>query len=656
MVDPTTFLAGLAKQTYAIHGQALEKVAFIFPSSRASYQFRCHLGQHLTGPAWAPAQYSLADFMQTLLPKRIAPKLTLMGYLYRAAQAVAGEKASFAAFCNGKGRQLYDLFEELAQYVIPAGQLFRPHPRAADLKGLTAAQQKQVLAFWTKAYADDQRPMVQDFLRGWEAWGAIYTDFHRRLKTDGVVYKGLYYQQVYAALLAGHITVNYTHIIPVGLQPLTPLVIKIFRLLAEQWDLSLYYDTDDYYMASPVQEAGHYLRTYAKDKLLGKHLQGPYGKLLQAQKATIQCYPSATKVGQAERLGVVLHRLMKEDYAFQPSRTVVVLADPALLIPVLQHVPKGCPLMLDMCYPMRQTPLYALLLHVLKFHYHQQQYHTSKKGRTDTSPSPALKQQLAALLAHPYVKLDNALSTQLAHHYARDPAAAIDTAGLPPLWRHLLTPPTKQGGVWPYLITLLALLMDDKKADPPWMPWEEVTIAKASALCAQLAKRPATDFVALDWSLIDFFAGQMASISLPLHSGTAEGLRITTVGEVALLDFDYVFILSMNEGKFPPIGHTAAIIPPTLREAYGLPTAKAQASLYAYHFYRLLQRTKKAFFFYHEGQSGGQTSALSRYLLLLHEKDYSYSRSPEQCLAYGPPDQSSHRYTPAVHRLGATAR
>lgn len=617
MVNPTTFLAGLAKKTYAMHGQALEKVAFIFPSSSAGYQFRRYLGGHLTGPAWAPAQYSLADFMQVLLPKRVAPKLTLLGYLYGAAQAVAGEKASFAAFCNGKGGQLYDLFEELAQYVIPASQLFSPHPKAADLQGLTAAQQKKVLSFWEKAYDDDERPMVQDFLRGWKAWGAIYEDFHKRLKAAGVVYKGLYYQQVYAALLGGDIAVEYTHIIPVGLQPLTPLVINIFGLLAEQCDLSLYYDTDDYYMTSPVQEAGHYLRTYAQDKLLGKHLQGPYGTALQAQRATIQCYPSATEVGQAEQLGVILHRLMKEDNAFRPAHAVVVLADPALLIPVLHHMPKECALMLDMRYPMRHTPLYALLLHVLKFHYHQQQYHTQKKSHTDKFPSPALTQQLAALLAHPYIKLDNTLSTQLAHGYGLDPVAAIAIAGLPRLWRHLLTPPEKKGGVWNYFITFLAMLMDDKKTDPPWMPWEEVTIAKASALCAQLAKRPAADFVALDWPLIDFFAGQMASISLPLHSGTVEGLRITTVSEVALLDFDYVFILSMNEGKFPPIGRTSAIIAPTLREAYGLPTTKAQASLYAYHFYRLLQRTKKAFFFYHEGQSGGGTSALSRYLLQL---------------------------------------
>lgn len=617
MVDPTTFLAGLAKQTYGMHGQALEKVAFIFPSSSAGYQFRHYLGAYLSGPAWAPAQYSLAEFMQMLLPKRVAPKLTLLGYLYRAAQAVAGEKTSFSTFCNGKGGQLYDLFEELAQYKIPAVQLFRSHPKAADLQGLSAAQQKQVFSFWEKAYDDGQQPMVEDFLRDWAAWGAIYRDFHQRLKADGVVYKGLYYQEVYAALRAGDIAVSYTDVIPVGLQPLTPLVTKIFGLLAQQCDLSFYYDTDHYYMTSPVQEAGHFLRRYAKDKLLGKHLQGPYEKALQAQKAVIKCYPSATEVGQAEQLGVVLQRLIKEESAFRLDRAVVILADPALLIPVLHHVPKGCALMLDMCYPMKQTPLYALLLHVLKFLYHQHQYYTKKKERMGASPSPALTQQLAALLVHPYVKLDDALSTQLAHSYALDPTAAITIAGLPPLWRHLLMPPQKKGGIWPYFITLLDLLMEEEKADPPWMPWEKVTMAKASALCTELAKRSVVDLAGLDWSLIDFFAKQMAGISLPLHSGTAEGLRITTVGEVTLLDFDYVFILSMNEGKFPPISHISAIIPPTLRKAYGLPTAKAQASLYAYHFYRILQRTKKAFFFYHEGKSGGQTSALSRYLLQL---------------------------------------
>lgn len=61
--------------------------------------------------------------------------------------------------------------------------------------------------------------------------------------------------------------------------------------------------------------------------------------------------------------------------------------------------------------------------------------------------------------------------------------------------------------------------------------------------------------------------------------------------EIRNLDFDNVVLLSMNDDNFPG-NHMAqaSFVPYNLRAAYGLPTPEHHEGVYAYYFYRLVQR------------------------------------------------------------------
>jgi ATP-dependent helicase/DNAse subunit B len=84
--------------------------------------------------------------------------------------------------------------------------------------------------------------------------------------------------------------------------------------------------------------------------------------------------------------------------------------------------------------------------------------------------------------------------------------------------------------------------------------------------------------------------------------------------ETRNLDFKNVFILSLNEGSFPSFGSKNSYIPFTIRKAYGLPTVDHQDAMYAYLFYRVLQRAENIFLFYNtETDVLGQGES-SRYL------------------------------------------
>jgi CRISPR/Cas system-associated exonuclease Cas4 (RecB family) len=84
--------------------------------------------------------------------------------------------------------------------------------------------------------------------------------------------------------------------------------------------------------------------------------------------------------------------------------------------------------------------------------------------------------------------------------------------------------------------------------------------------------------------------------------------------ETRTLDFDNVIILSMNEGILPRSSAIPSFIPSTLRFGFGLPTPDHQDSIYAYYFYRLIQRASNVVLVYDSSTGGLRTGERSRYM------------------------------------------
>ena len=77
--------------------------------------------------------------------------------------------------------------------------------------------------------------------------------------------------------------------------------------------------------------------------------------------------------------------------------------------------------------------------------------------------------------------------------------------------------------------------------------------------------------------------------------------------ETRNLDFKRVILLSANEGTLPSGRSQGTLIPYELQRAFNLPTYEEKDSVYAYNFYRLLQRAEKVYLVYSsEAESMGK--------------------------------------------------
>lgn len=113
-------------------------------------------------------------------------------------------------------------------------------------------------------------------------------------------------------------------------------------------------------------------------------------------------------------------------------------------------------------------------------------------------------------------------------------------------------------------------------------------------------------------SLVGFsrlFREVIRSVKIPFEGEPLVGLQVMGFLETRVLDFEHVFILGANEGILPEAGASLSFVPFNLRKGFGLPTHEERDMIYAYHFYRLVQRTKELHLIYNSSsKDGGEAS------------------------------------------------
>lgn len=119
----------------------------------------------------------------------------------------------------------------------------------------------------------------------------------------------------------------------------------------------------------------------------------------------------------------------------------------------------------------------------------------------------------------------------------------------------------------------------------------------------------------------------MSAASIPFHGEPAIGMQVMGVLETRNLDFRHLIMLSVNEGQLPKSGGEASFIPYNLRKAFGMTTIDHKIAVYAYYFYRLLQRAEKVTLVYNTSTDGINRGEMSRFMLqFLIEWEYPVRR------------------------------
>jgi PD-(D/E)XK nuclease superfamily len=629
MALQSSFLADLASDLYDRHRHHLHTLTIIFPNWRAGEVFKRCLAAHLSQPTWAPKILSIEALIQQLSPLKQAPSLLLTHILYQTLQALQPQKEPFEQFYFWGNQLLQDL-DVIDKYLVDTTHLFTDLSQHKELSFsydyLTEAQRTTIQSFW-KHFEQRLSTHQQEFLRFWKLLPQVYQHFKQRLQVQGIGYQGLCYRAAYEALIQGTTQAQHEQLVFAGFNALTPIEEKILAWYQENISTAFYWDVDAYYMEDTRQEAGYYLRAHRQKLYFQASFTQPFPNRLAAGTQEINLTAVASEVGQAQVVGAQLQALIETQGAdFVPQKTAIVVANESLFLPVLHALPLDVTKVgIHLDYPLKKTAIYRLLEHILAL----QASNTQEK----CPPGYWSTHHVLAVLSHPHVMGYNTDLVQATikrirkkkSGYVAQDALAQES----PLYATIFKVLEPQDYLLPYLIEVLRCIeVYAQEATLSLRPLEKLALQK---LLHQLDKLqevlilPSTKCEAL----LHLLRQLVQSARLPLGRQSLDGIQILDVLATHNLDFDHVFIVGMNEGHFPAQSGPASFIPHSLRKGYGLPTVdKHQAALYAYHFYRLLQRAQKVYITYSTQTPSGSQGEMSRYIWqLLYESKLRLSKN-----------------------------
>jgi CRISPR/Cas system-associated exonuclease Cas4 (RecB family) len=94
-------------------------------------------------------------------------------------------------------------------------------------------------------------------------------------------------------------------------------------------------------------------------------------------------------------------------------------------------------------------------------------------------------------------------------------------------------------------------------------------------------------------SLLQLYRQILSTESVAFVGEPLGGLQLMGVLESRTLDFEQLIFSSLNEGILPAGKSQNSFIPFDIKKKFGLPSYREKDAIFAYHFYRMLQRSKR---------------------------------------------------------------
>ncbi|NOT74202.1 MAG: PD-(D/E)XK nuclease family protein [Cyclobacteriaceae bacterium] len=594
------FLKELAEKIIAQH-KKLEDVTVIFPNRRAALFFRKYLADSIVKPAWSPKLLSIEEFFSGLSELREPDRLSLIFRLYKIYGTVMKREEPFDRFYFW-GEMLLRDFDEVDKYLIDAPLLFKDLSQLKELDEsfdyLTDEQKEFLRKFWI---GFDERPSVnkEEFLKVWKKLPDVYSKYTKALRKEGLGYEGMIHRDVIDRIEKINAKQDKNgQLIFAGFNALTKAEEMMISHFVEagaqvEWDL------DDYYLNDRQQEAGQFMRQYQKHPVLGKTFEGKASSFLKSEK-NINLTGVPQRIGQSKLVGQVLdERLLK---GLDPEKTVIVLPDESMLLPVLHSLPPSLDnINVTMGYPLRNTPLYNLLDLIIELQ-------LQRRG-DDFS-----HRQVTAILRHTYmVAMDEKNSVRLRNDILDKnrvyiPVSELQAEGI--LADIFKVVESKDASA--YLLYAVerfgSAFTDQQSFDREYAFHFHRHLARLQEVLNDSTNHP-------DWrGYQKLFRQVVLSQKIPFTGEPLKGIQVMGVLETRNLDFENVFVLSLNEGMLPASAKQGSYIPHSIRRAYSLPTYEHQDAIYAYLFYRLLQRADNIDLYYNTEPDILGDGEMSRYV------------------------------------------
>lgn len=616
--DMTPFLKQVAAHYMGRGG--ISNSCFIFPNRRAQVFFTKYLGEAAKEggtPIVAPKMLTINDFFYRISGDKPADRVSLLLDLYECYKALNPKGESLDEFIFWGDVILGD-FDDVDKYLVDPARLFANVSDFKEIQDsysyLTENQRKAIESFishfsgegrLTVNLNSDNPNVKERFLLIWNILLPLYNNFRERLSGKGLAYEGMVYRGL-ASRLDSESAVDVlkaafgdvNEYVFVGLNALNECEKKVMRRMRDAGLAEFCWDYSGEMIRNQLNKSSFFMSRNVKDfpQAFEIDCEG-----LGVPEVEVISVPSS--VGQAKLIPSVV----------KDERCAVVLPDESLLIPVLNSIPEEIKdINVTMGYPMKNSAFFDFLTLVSAMQMHLRQkdgkwYYYHKQVWAVFSSSIFRKVTEEDLSVKAKVK---EIKDGAKYYIPQEDLSGIPIFDL--VFRPAVTDSKSASreqieALSAYQKSLIKGLAPKLAADSTLAI--ELEFAKAAYNAVGQLQAAALEVLPMTYvRLLDQLLGP---VSIPFNGEPLKGLQIMGPLETRALDFEQVMILSCNEGVFPRRSVSSSFIPPELRKGFGLPTYEFQDAVWAYYFYRLIQRAEKVTLVYDsrtEGLKGGEES------------------------------------------------
>ncbi|MBQ0149200.1 MAG: PD-(D/E)XK nuclease family protein [Bacteroidales bacterium] len=621
----------------------IDRTCFIFPNRRSLVFFTRYLAECLKGsskPVFTPKMFTMNDFFFRVSGKRATDKVNLLLCLYDCYKSLYPKAESLDEFIFW-GDVLLSDFDDVDKYLVNPRDLFA---NVSDFKSIQDTYsyltdtQRTAIENFLRHFREDGRLTVDigsvnpdvkgRFLQIWDILYPLYTRFNEALSARGDAYEGQAYRELADRIAEESASDVLSEVFPeqdtfvfVGLNALNECEKKVMRRMRDAglaqfcWDYSSKMIRDrrnksSFFMSSNVTE-------------FPQAADWDCGETSALPEINVLSVPSST--GQAKQLPGILSGIGEVGID-----TAIVLPDENLLIPVLNSIPEQVrDINVTMGYPMGGSEFYSLLndictmqLHLRQkdgewYFYHRQVWAIFSNSIFKVAAGEEGRQRMAAVKSGAKYYIPEADLRGIPVFDLVFKAVAADARIADASVIHALE--DYQSAV----IRGLALSLRD---DPDMAI--ELEFAKEYYLAVNRLRR--IDLPVLPATYFRLLVQIVGTASVPFKGEPLKGLQIMGPLETRALDFDNLIILSCNEGVFPRRSVSSSFIPPELRKGFGLPTYEYQDAVWAYYFYRMIQRASRIWMLYDSRTENMKSGEESRYIKQL---ELHFGAGLRRCIA-----------------------
>ena len=609
-----SFLKLVAADLYKHTEGNLAHTAVVFPNKRAGLFFNEYLAQESDSPIWSPAYVSISELFRSLSPWEVGDPVKLVCELYKIFRRETQSTETLDDFYFW-GEMLISDFDDADKNKVDTDKLFS---NLQDLRNIMDdytfiddEQEEAIRQFFQNFSIERRTALKERFISLWDVLGNIYKGFRESLASQNIAYEGMMYRHVIEHLDVDKLP--YEKYVFVGFNVLNKVEHTLFTQLRDAGKAVFYWDYDEFYRRENRQavthEAGEFIRRNLRD--FPSPLPDELFNNLSKPKE-VHYIASSTENAQAR----YLPQWIRNNLTTPEKETAVVLCNEALLQPVLHSLPAEVKhVNITMGFPLSQTPVYSFLIALLELHTHGFNF---KSGRYTF-------QSVVTLLKHPYTRQltgqAELLEKELTGNNRFYPLPG--ELGKDEFLTRLFTPLSGNLNLCIRLSETLQQVAGIYQTNTSGTGDTDAfnQLYRESLFKAYTTINRFRTLIEEDELTVQpetfrrLLVKVLSATNIPFHGEPAIGMQVMGVLETRNLDFRHLVLLSVNEGQLPKSGGDSSFIPYNLRKAFGMTTIEHKIAVYAYYFYRLLQRAERITLMYNTSSDGLNRGEWSRFML-----------------------------------------